>query len=267
MSPSGTNLKAGLQIENISVTLGGSEILKNVSFTVARGDVVGLIGPNGAGKSTAIRAALGLIQLDMGTISDGRTDVHSLPARTRAKLMSYVPQGAPVHWPLTAERTVALGRVPHLNPWQDLQTTDEIAIKDAMKRTDCWKFRNRLVTTLSGGERSRVLLARTLAVGANYILADEPTAALDPKHQLSVMDILRAEAEAGAGVLVVMHDLAYALRYCDKLVLLDGGKLLASGLPADVLTDENLRTAFGVDVARWTGSDGVQFFAPHRVVK
>jgi len=256
----------GLCVENLSVKLGGVTILKDVSFAVGQGEVVGLIGPNGAGKSTALRAALGLVERLSGSVRAGEIDVTSLEPRERAKLMSYVPQGAPVHWPLTAERTVALGRVPHLNPWQELSPKDEAAIEASMRQTDCWAFRERLVTTLSGGERSRVLLARTLAVEAKYILADEPTASLDPMHQLQVMDILRSEAAAGTGVLVVIHDLAQALRYCDRLVLLLDGTCAVQGSPRDVLTDEHLRTAFGVEVSRWD-ENGLQFIVPNRVIE
>jgi iron complex transport system ATP-binding protein len=256
----------GLRIEKMSVTLGGAQILNKVNFSVGQGEVVGLIGPNGAGKSTAIKAALGLVEMQEGVVRDNVTDVDFMAPRERAMIMSYVPQGAPVHWPLTAERTAALGRVPHLNPWQDMSAADHAAVQTAMEKTDCWSFRDRLVTTLSGGERSRVLLARTLAVGARYILADEPTASLDPMHQLQVMDILRAEAAAGAGVLVVMHDLGQAHRYCDRLVMLDGGKLIAEGAPADVLTDANLKSAFGVEVARWQ-EGGQEFLAASRVVE
>lgn len=256
----------GLRIDKLSVELGGASILKAVSFAVPKGQVVGLIGPNGAGKSTALRAALGLIERTSGDVREGDLDVRFLTPRERAKRLAYVPQGAPVHWPLTAERTVALGRVPHLNPWQALSDEDTQAIEAAMRKTDCLDFRDRLVTTLSGGERSRVLLARTLAVGAEYILADEPTASLDPMHQLQVMDILRSEAACGTGVLVVMHDLGQALRYCDKLVLLNEGTVLAQGTPDKVLTDEHLQTAFGVEAVRWN-SGGEEFLVPHRVVR
>jgi len=254
-----------LQIAGLSVSLGGNSILKEVSFTLPRGEIVGLIGPNGAGKSTAIKSILGLVDSEAGAVRVGDTGVSDMESRTRAKTLAYVPQGAPVHWPLTAERTVALGRVPHLTPWQTLGPADEAAIRDAMEQTDCWDFRDRLVTTLSGGERARVLLARTLAVGADFILADEPIAALDPMHQLQVMDILKAEAEAGTGVLVVMHDLGLAMRTCDKLVLLHGASVLASGAPTEVLTDANLKLAFGVEVSRW--QDGTNFLVPCAVVK
>jgi len=254
-----------LKIEGLGIRLGGKQILSGVSFTMPRGKVVGLIGPNGAGKSTAIKCILGLIPCTDGTVDVGDTNVAEMPPRVRAKTLAYVPQGAPVHWPLTAERTVALGRVPHLTPWQTLGAVDEMAIKEAMQKTDCWIFRDRLVTTLSGGERARVLLARTLAVGADFILADEPIAALDPMHQLQVMDILKAEAASGTGVLVVMHDLGLAMRTCDQLILLHDTNVLATGAPSEVLTDQNLKIAFGVEVSRWQDGN-ILHMSPMRVV-
>jgi len=258
-------MNSPLEIKGLGVTLGGNQILSDVSFTLPRGEIIGLIGPNGAGKSTAIKSILGLLASEAGAARIGENDISKMDPRIRAKSLAYVPQGAPVHWPLTAERTVALGRVPHLTPWQALGAKDDAAIRQAMEKTDCWSFRDRLVTTLSGGERARVLLARTLAVGAEFILADEPIAALDPMHQLQVMDILKAEAASGTGVLVVMHDLGLAMRTCDKLVLLHQRKVLAAGTPNDVLTDANLKLAFGIEVSRW--QDGVNFLVPRSVVE
>jgi len=252
----------GLHVSGLSVTLGGNRILSDVSFDVEPGHVVGLIGANGAGKSTALKAVLGIVAPEAGDIRVGEQDVVDLSPRERAKKLSYVPQGAPVHWPLTAERLVGLGRTPHLTPWQDVTDADQAMIRCVMQETDCWHLRDRLVTTLSGGERSRVLLARTMAVGAPFMLADEPTSSLDPLHQLQVMDIMRGQSACGAGVLVVLHDLSFALRYCDRLVLLHQGGVLASGSPAEVLTDANLETAFQVKVARWA-EGGEQFLAPH----
>ena len=258
-------MSTSLHIEGLSVELGGTSILEGVSFTLPRGKILGLIGPNGAGKSTAIKSILGLVPCTSGAVKVGSVDVAEMDARIRAKTLAYVPQGAPVHWPLTAERTVALGRIPHLTPWQTLVQEDEVAIESAMQKADCTQFRERLVTTLSGGERSRVLLARTLAVGADFILADEPIAALDPMHQLQVMDILKAEAASGTGVMVVMHDLGLAMRSCDELVLLHQNKVLAAGHHNEVLSDANLRAAFGVEVSRW--QDGGNFLVPKRTVE
>ncbi|WP_262689914.1 ABC transporter ATP-binding protein [Kordiimonas aestuarii] len=254
----------GLSVKSLSVLLGGNDILRKVSFDLKPGEVVGLIGPNGAGKSTALKAILDIVQANQGIISIDGNNIKGLGPKERAKRLAYVPQGAPVHWPLTVERIVGLGRTPHLNPWQELGDADQQIIQDVMQVTDCWSMRDRIVTTLSGGERSRVLLARAMAVGAPYLLADEPTASLDPLHQLQVMEIMRKVAAAGVGVLIVMHDLSFALRYCDRLVLLTGGAVLASGTPDEVLTDANLEAAFEVKVSRWD-EDGEQFLAPHRV--
>ena len=142
-----------------------------------------------------------------------------------------------------------------------MRDEDQTAIQKAMEQTDCWHLRERLVTNLSGGERARVMLARTMAVGAEYMLADEPTASLDPFHQLQVMDIMKAQAKAGVGVLIVMHDLSLALQTCDKLVLMHEGAVLAKGTSAEVLTDGNLKTAFGVAVTRWS-ENGLEYIAP-----
>ncbi len=253
---------SGLIFDDISVSLERRTILEDVSFTVQPGEVVGLIGANGAGKSTVIRSALGLVAVDGGNIHVGGMDVSELTARELARKLAYVPQGAPVHWPLTSERLVGLGRTPHLNPWQELGEEDSAIIEHVMRQTDCWHLKERLVTSLSGGERARVMLARTMAVGAPYLLADEPTVSLDPLHQLQVMDIMKAEAKRGTGVLIVLHDLSFALRYCDKLVLLHDHKVLGSGSPTDVLTDANLEKAFQVKVSRWA-ENGDHFLVPH----
>ncbi|NVJ99194.1 MAG: ABC transporter ATP-binding protein [Alphaproteobacteria bacterium] len=253
-----------LTVEGLSVTLGQVKILEDVTFQVPAGKVTGLIGANGAGKSTALKAILDIVTPSGGKITLDGVDVPSMAARERARLISYVPQGAPVHWPLAAERLVALGRIPHLNPWQELSDADNYVIQQSMEATDCWRFRDRSVTSLSGGERSRVLLARTMAVGAPYMLADEPIASLDPLHQLQVMDIMRQQAAKGVGVLIVLHDLSFALRFCDQLVLLHAGGVLASGQPDEVLADKNMESAFGVQVSRWSDG-GEQFLVPRQM--
>ena len=178
---------SGLVVKNINLELEGNKILQDVSVRVQTGETVGLIGPNGAGKSCLLKSILGLLDLEAGHVTIDGENLNDLDLKERAKKMAYAAQGAPVHWPLTAETVVGLGRVPHLNPWQKLSKDDEIAIEYAMERTDCLNLKDRQVTTLSGGERARVLLARVLATGAKYILADEPVASLDPSHQLQVM--------------------------------------------------------------------------------
>jgi iron complex transport system ATP-binding protein len=162
---------------------------------------------------------------------------------------------------MRVEALVGLGRLPHRKQFGRLSTVDHVAIDRAMQAADVHTLRQRTMSNLSGGERMRVLLARALAVEGELLLADEPVAALDPLHQLEVMELLRRKTAAGGGVVVVLHDLSLAARYCDRLVLLSNGRVLAAGLPADVLTDENLAAAFGVNVIRGE-RDGVPFVLP-----
>lgn len=252
---------SGVHIKNIHLELEGETILNDVSVNIQEGETVGLIGPNGAGKSCLLKSILGLLDFKSGKISIDNKNIKDLSLKERARKMAYAAQGAPVYWPLTAETVVGLGRVPHLNPWQKLSADDQFAIEYAMERTDCINLRERLVTTLSGGERARVLLARVLATGAKYILADEPVASLDPSHQLQVMKILSRLSKSGHGILVVLHDLNHALRYCDRIILLDKGKIIGQDTPAKILNDDNLQEIFGISAARWS-ENGHNFISP-----
>ena len=247
----------------LTVTAGTAPILQGVNLTLPKGKLLGLIGPNGAGKSTLLKAVLGLRSIDQGKVTIDGQLLDQLSARARAHLMAYAAQGAPVHWPLTAEHIVALGRIPHLDPWQKISSADMAAIESAMKETDSLHLRDRVVTTLSGGERACVLLARAIVTAAPYLLADEPVAALDPYHQLQVMDILRQRADMGQGVLIVLHDLSLARRFCDELLLLNKGQVLAYGSPEDVLTADNLEKAYNIRAAEWQ-REGEHFLVPWR---
>ncbi|MCL4166897.1 UNVERIFIED_CONTAM: hypothetical protein GTU68_030002 [Idotea baltica] len=253
-----------LTVNNISLELGGASILSNVSATLNRGEVVGLIGPNGAGKSSLLRSILGLVKIKSGSVKIDDENVDDLNLKERAKKMAYAAQGSPVHWPLTVEHIVGLGRVPHLNPWQKLTMDDQLIIDYAIERTDCAHLKDRSVTSLSGGERARVLLARVLATNAHYILADEPVAALDPAHQLQVMDILKNLTTSDCGVMVVMHDLGLAQRYCDRIILLNEGKMLGQDTPDIILNDDNLTDVFSVRASRWN-DDGENFLVTHKL--
>jgi iron complex transport system ATP-binding protein len=237
---------SGLTVENLSVAIGARKILDKVSFALARGEIVGLIGPNGAGKSTALRAILGLIAAEAVRIDiDGR-DVRAFTPRERAKLIAYLPQARDVYWPISAHTLVALGRTPHGDGGAP---AGEAAVARALEQTDATEFATRDVRTLSGGELARVLLARAFAVEAHVLLADEPLASLDPGHQLQVMEHLKMAAKTSS-VLIVMHDLALAARYCDRLYLLDKGKVLAAGAAAAVIASPELETAFAVRLLR-----------------
>lgn len=235
-----------LAVEGLSVDLGRRRVVEGLTARFDSGELVGVIGPNGAGKSTFVRAVLGLIPASGGGVQlDGREVSHWSP-RERAKKLAYLPQGQTLHWPLSVDRLVALGRLPHLGPLSRVSAEDRAAVAEAMERADVGHLAGRTATELSGGERARVMLARALAVGAAGLVVDEPLASLDPGHQIDVMELLAREARGGALVIAVLHDLTMAARYCDRLVLMDGGKLVAEGAPREVLTAERLRAVYGI---------------------
>ena len=252
-----------LALEAVQVRLGGRDAIRGVDAVLSGGLLTGVIGPNGAGKSTLMRASLGLLPLAGGRVLLDGVPLAGLSPRQLARRLAYLPQGQTLHWPLAVERLVALGRLPHLAPFSKLGDEDMAAIEAAMARADVTAFRHRNALELSGGERARVMLARTLAIGADALIVDEPLASLDPGHQLEVMELLRAEARNGAMVIAVLHDLALAARYCDRLLLMNDGHLVADGRPAEVLRAERLAAVYGID-AFMADDDGVLLVVPRR---
>ncbi|MFT3939382.1 ABC transporter ATP-binding protein [Rhodopseudomonas sp.] len=241
---------AFLTARDLAVSLSGREVLRGVSLSLTRGHLVALVGPNGAGKTTLLRALAGLVEAQ-GEITIGGEALATMPLRERAKRFGYLPQGHLVHWPLPVRDVVALGRFPHgaTDPaW--LSPHDAEAVARAMAETDVTQFADRIVTELSGGERSRVALARVLAVEAPVVLADEPTASLDPRYQLDVMQTLRTTANAGTLVIVVTHDLGLAARFADTVLVMASGRLAAHGAPSEALSDEIMQQVFRVSAYR-----------------
>lgn len=259
-----TSGEMSLEARDIHVTLGDVPILKGTGLSVPKGKMIGLIGPNGAGKTTLLRAILGLAATDSGQITLNGAEISNWTLKDRARKISYAAQGAPVHWPLDVAHIISLGRIPHLGPWQKISDRDREIIHSAMVRTDVLHLSDRLVTTLSGGERACVMLARAMVAQADYICVDEPIASLDPYHQLQVMNILQALAGEGHGVLIILHDLSLAGRYCHELVLMTQGKILASGPPADVLCAANLDRAYHVKASQWQ-ENGDSFLVPWKI--
>jgi iron complex transport system ATP-binding protein len=242
--------QALLTASNLSVTLSGREVLHEVSLSLQRRHLVALVGPNGAGKTTLLRALAGL-QSSTGTIHVAGDALASLTLRERAKRFGYLPQGHVVHWPLDVKDVVALGRYPHgaTDPAR-LTSSDKAAVERAMLATDVVAFADRRVTELSGGERSRVALARVLAVEAPIVLADEPTASLDPRYQIDVMKNLRDVADRGVLVIVVTHDLGLAARFADTVLVMSDGRLAAQGAPQQALSDDIVADVFRISTYR-----------------
>jgi iron complex transport system ATP-binding protein len=237
---------ASLSVRGLNVALKGRAILQDVGFDARAGEVVGLVGPNGAGKSTLLRAVAQLIPAQSGEVGWNGRPVRRMDARTRATTLAYLAQGQTIHWPLTVRRLVELGRLPRLGPLSHPGADDAEAVTAAMAAADVAHLADRDTTTLSGGERARVLLARALAVGAPILLADEPTASLDPRHVLEIMALLRRVADDGRVVIAVMHDLGQVARFCDRVILLDAGRVVAEGRPEAVLTPQRLHQVYGI---------------------
>jgi iron complex transport system ATP-binding protein len=244
------NASAFLSAQAIKVMLAGRIVLNDVSLALPSGRLVALVGPNGAGKTTLLRALAGLLPCS-GAIAVGGDALSSLSLRERARRFAYLPQGHIMHWPLPARDIVALGRYPHgaTDPSR-LTPKDAEAVERAMRATDVEQFSERRVTELSGGERSRVALARVFAVEAPVILADEPTASLDPRHQIDIMKSLRAAADRGGLVIVVTHDLSLAARFADSVLVLSQGRLVAQGTAAEALSEQVMADVFRISAYR-----------------
>jgi iron complex transport system ATP-binding protein len=235
-----------LSAANLAVSLGARPVIAGVDLTLRRGELVAIVGPNGAGKTTLLRALAGLVPASGGDVTVNGTYLSLMPLAERARQIAYLPQGHVFHWPMPVADIVALGRMPR-GAFSGLAAADRAAIARAMAATGVADHADRPVTALSGGERARVALARVLASEAPIILADEPTAALDPRYQLIVLAILRRHAEAGGAVLAVLHDLGLAARQASRILVLDHGTVAADGPPRDVLTKARLAAVFGVN--------------------
>ncbi len=253
--------QGSLVVDDVHITLGGVEVVRGVSARIAPGELVTVIGANGAGKSTLLRALAGLAIPSGGRVLLDGARLQSFDARAIARRIAYLPQDRIVHWPLDAAAVVALGRLPHRSFAAAESDEDREAVRLAMQRMDVAQFSQRPIATLSGGERARVLVARALAQGAQYLIADEPTAGLDPAHALIMFEEFRRLCGDGHAVIVALHDLSLAARYASSVVIMRRGVCIGIGPPAQELSNAALGAAFGVNAAI-TNVDGIPVIVP-----
>jgi iron complex transport system ATP-binding protein len=253
-----------LEMQNVTVERGGREILQQASLQISPGEMKGIAGPNGCGKSTILRIMSGLWHPSQGRVLLGGRALDTLERRQIARSISYVPQDEHVTFGYTVEQIVRMGRYPHRGRFAPESQHDRSVVASAIERCDIGHLRRRAVRTLSGGELQRVLIARSLAVEATFILLDEPTASLDLEHAIDVFELCRQLAAGGKGVLLVTHDLNALARYSSEIALLDEGRIVGSGPCNEVMTPENLERTFGVSTELLCSRDGNIVYVFHQ---
>ena len=243
-----------LETERVIVRLGGRAVVDEVTLALRPGQVTAVVGPNGAGKSTLLACLAGLRRPDSGRVRLGAAPLLGLKPRARARRIGFLPQIAEIAWRLDVETLVALGRSPHAGRFGP-GAQDRAAVERALASADLQGLSWRDVSSLSGGERGRVLIARALAGEPGWLLADEPLTGLDLGHQLDVAALLRRFAAEGGGVVLTVHDLGFAARAADRVVVMAHGRILADGRADAAMTPDVLAQAYGVR-ARWLPGDG-----------
>lgn len=250
-----------IDAQGLTVELGGRRVVDDVDFALAPGELVGLIGPNGSGKTTLLRTLCGLVLPLGGEVRLAGDLLSRLGPAVRSRRVGYLPQHAVFHWPLTVANAVALGRYASTTSVFGPSAADRAVIADALTATGLSAMATRPVNELSGGEAMRVHIARLLSGEHAALVADEPVTSLDPRYQLELLAILRRQAEAGKGVVLSLHDVPLAFRACDRIVLMQDGKIVASGAPQTMLDDDILGRVFNLHFDRIETPSGMTVVA------
>ena len=238
-----------LRIDNIACRYESTNVLEDINFSATAGDFIGFIGPNASGKTTLLKSISKILKPHTGVVLLNERDVYTLKSTEMAKNLAVVPQESVISFAFTTLEIVLMGRTPHLNRFEVEGTKDLIIAKKAMQLTNSWHLRERPIDTLSGGEKQRVIIARALAQEPKVLLLDEPTGHLDINHQIEILDLIkRLNKEEEMIVIAVFHDLNIASQYCQRLILLNKGRIFAAGRASDVLTRENIEKVYGIKV-------------------
>lgn len=246
-----------LSVQHLSFSYGPRRILEDVTFEVAPGAFCALLGPNGSGKSTLVKAIAGVHRAKSGTVTVEGRETSSLGRRELARVVGYVPQAGDAPFDLTVREAVMLGRTPHFGIAP--RAEDRAKVEDAIARMGLGDLAERSMSELSGGQAQRAMIARALAQEPRVLLLDEPTSALDLRYQIETLQLVRRiTREEGISALIAIHDLNHAARYCDQVIVLHGGHLVADGTPAQALQAPILRTVYEVDVEVDAREDSVE---------
>lgn len=237
-----------LETKDLKFNYNKKVVLDGVDIVINKGEVLGILGPNGCGKTTLLKNLNKNLSPHAGCVLLGDTDLEELGKKEIARTVAVVPQGNEIKFAFTVRDIVSMGRMPFLRTFDGESRKDVEIIDDALRRTGITDFSERLISTMSGGERQKVIIARALAQTPEILLLDEPTLHLDINAQFDVLDLVSGLAESdGLTVVMVSHDLPMVARYCDRIILIHDHKVHADGVPEDVLTPENMATVFNVD--------------------
>ncbi|HEY9061701.1 MAG TPA: ABC transporter ATP-binding protein [Pseudobacteroides sp.] len=236
-----------ITIEKLNWVYGHNKVLDDISLTIYEGGVYGIIGPNGSGKTTLLKNMARCLMPEKGSIHLNEKDLTQFSNNTLAKEIAYVPQSTDMEFEFSVMDMVLMGRSPYIKRFQSESTSDINIAENAMKVTNTWHLRDKNINMISGGERQRVIIARALAQKTNIMLLDEPVSQLDIHHQIEILDILkRLSMDKKVSVILSLHDLNMAAQFCDKLILMDKGKIFKEGLPHDIIKEDIVYSVYGV---------------------
>jgi iron complex transport system ATP-binding protein len=237
-----------IEVCNLNITLSGKDILSNLNLTFEQGKFYCIAGPNGSGKTTLLRSLTRILPVNRNVVFIQGDDVTEISQKRLSQTVGLVPQSSPLDYDFSVFDIVMMGRSPYQQPLQSNSRQDIRLVKEAMEYTNTWQLRDMPVRVLSGGEKQRVIIARTLAQQTDILLLDEPVSSLDIYHQIEILQLIsRLNREKNITVIAVLHDLNHILAYAHEMFLLHHGKLVAYGNPSDVLTCENIRKVFSVE--------------------